>query len=455
MKLYSRFSLPLVMELLQRFNVFLTETVHIEEGDKVVLAVSGGRDSMLMAHLFVGAGYDCVIAHCNFQLRGAEADADEALVQDYAAANDIPFYANRFDTIHYAEEEGISIQMAARDLRYAWFEKLRQEVGAKWVAVAQHLNDHIETVLLNLTRGTGLLGLQGILPKRGAIIRPILFLTASEVLDAVQRLQISYRDDQSNFSTQYARNKIRLEIVPKFKDIAPDFEQTMQQNILHFQETNALLQSFITPIRERLFIHRSDEVVYIKKEEIGPYTNNLPLLFELFRPWGFTKEVLGDLLRVFKGEPGRVFYADEYALLLDRDSLLLKPVDVKREQASIQIDRDDAVFSFGGKNFTISYEEKGEVCRERGVAQIDADLLIFPLQMRYWHEGDYFVPLGMSGRKKLSDFFIQEKLNLFEKKEVLLLVNGNDEIIWLVNYRLDNRYKMTGSTKKVFTLVCK
>lgn len=447
--------LTLDMGLLADFQSFVTYKVGIQPQDKVLLAVSGGRDSMLMAHLFQRAGFDCVIAHCNFQLRGDESDLDEALVRHYAEANQIPFFVKHFDTKGYAQEQHVSIQMAARELRYAWFEALRVQLDADWIAVAQHKNDHIETVLLNLTRGTGLLGLQGILPKRGRIIRPLLFLTAAEVTAAMQDLQLAYRDDQSNFSTKYARNKIRLDIIPEFKQITPDFEDIMARNIQHFQEAYALLSSFVDPLREQIFSTEGEGFVKARKADLHPYVDNMPLWFELFRPYGFSKEVLADLLSCWAGESGRLFQSATHELLLDRDYIYIRSINEEIADRTLCLGANEVSWSFAGKDFHATLSEDKTLLRDAQIAQLDADKLVFPLQLRYWVEGDYFIPLGMQGRKKLSDFFIEQKLSVFDKKQVPILVNGNGEIVWLVPYRLDNRYKITERTKKVFTLVVK
>lgn len=441
------------MDLRMEFQGYLKDTLQVAKQDKILLAVSGGRDSMLMAYLFQQTGCDCVIAHCNFQLRGAESDKDEELVKAFAAQAKIPFFVKHFETEAYASEKRISIQMAARDLRYAWFDDLSQELGTNWIAVAQHHNDHIETVLLNLTRGTGLLGLQGILPKRGKLIRPLLFLNSSQVTTAVQDYAIPFRDDQSNFVTKYARNKVRLEIVPKFQEIAPDFELVMAKNIQHFQEANALLQSFINPIRELLFVAHGEAMYSIERKALAQYTSNMPLLFELFRPFGFSKEVLADMLGSWEAESGRRFQSASHELLLDRSTLFLRPIADTANQEGLLIFPEILDFNFANQQFLIHYTEDTQILQDKSSLQVDADRLIFPLQLRYWQEGDIFYPLGMQGRQKLSDFFTQKKLSVFEKNQVPLLLNGNGELIWVVGYRMDNRYKMTESTKKVFTLV--
>ncbi|PRD54367.1 tRNA lysidine(34) synthetase TilS [Sphingobacterium gobiense] len=443
------------MDLVHRFKGYLQETLGISVDDKVLLAVSGGRDSMLMAHLFLTAGYPCVIAHCNFHLREVDADLDEQLVKEFAEQHKVPFFVRHFQTNDYAEQYGLSTQMAARELRYAWFEELRVRLGAQWIAIAQHQDDHIETVLLNLTRGTGLQGLQGILAKRETIIRPLLFLSSAEITDCVQQLQIPFRDDLSNFSTKYARNKVRLEIIPKFREISPEFDDIMCENIVHFQEAYDLLQSFIVPIRKALFIPVGS-LVRISKSKLEPHLHRLPLLFELFKPYGFSKNVLADMRKHWNGEPGKIFCSAQYELLLDREDIWLKVQKGKQDSPLIEIHVDTVVFSFVDRQFEASIEEDTSLRRAENVLQVDFEKLQFPLILRLWEEGDYFYPLGMEGkRKKVSDYFIQKKIGRYEKNTIPILINGNGDVLWIVNYRADNRYKIMKSTKKVFTLVCK
>lgn len=444
------------MDLVRRFQRYMQETLDVGVDDKVLLAVSGGRDSMLMAHLFLAAGYPCAIAHCNFHLREVDADLDEQLVREFAAQYTVPFFVRHFQTNVYAEQYGVSTQMAARELRYAWFEELRVQQNAQWIAIAQHQDDHIETVLLNLTRGTGLQGLQGILPKRGNIIRPLLFLSSQEITACVQELQIPFRDDQSNFSTKYVRNKVRLEIIPKFREITSEFDDIMCENIVHFQEAYDLLQSFVLPIREKLFVPENG-FIRIKKSKLQPYLHRLPLLFELFKPYGFPKNVLADMQAHWSSESGKLFRSPNYELLLDRDDIWLKAQgEAEHACEAIEVQVDTSIFSFAGKLFEVAIGEDTSIQHSENVLQVDFQKMEFPLILRFWEEGDYFCPLGMGGkRKKVSDYFIQKKIGRYEKKAIPILFNGNGDIIWIVGYRADNRYRITKSTKKVFTLVCK
>ncbi|MGV3763417.1 tRNA lysidine(34) synthetase TilS, partial [Parapedobacter sp.] len=393
-------------------------------------------------------------AHCNFQLRGAEADADEALVNRLARQLDVPFYTTAFDTEGHARSHGISIQMAARDLRYDWLETIRASQGYDCIAVAQHQNDHLETLLLNLVRGTGLSGLRGIQSKRGHIIRPLLFLTAAEVAAEVARRGLDYRDDASNFSTKYARNKIRLEVIPKLKELNPALERTIAANMTHFSDAQMVVQRYVAELRGRLFLRQQvgeGEEWHIPIAELAVLDPQLFLLYELFKPYGFTEAVLGDLAAALPGMPGKRFSSPSHMLYLDRAVVVMRrseaPTD---EMATIHEDAD--TICWNGCCFEPGWSTDTVVRAGAHMAQFDADRLVFPLQIRSWHTGDAFHPLGMKGSKKLSDFFVSLKIPVYRKHRVPVVVNGNGDILWVVPYRMDNRYKITAKTKKVFTL---
>ncbi|MGX1639040.1 tRNA lysidine(34) synthetase TilS [Sphingobacterium sp. NPDC055431] len=441
------------MSVSERLKQFIIEKELLDRNDKILLAVSGGKDSMLMARLFHDLKMNCIIAHCNFQLRGEESDKDEALVVDYAKELGFPVFLKRFETEAYASEHKVSIQMAARELRYQWFEELKSEQACQKIAIAQHANDHLETMLFNLTRSTGIQGLLGIQAKRGAIIRPILFLSANEVALEVQSLQVPYRDDQSNFSTKYARNKIRLEIIPKFKEIQPDFEAILEQNIKHFEESHRFIQNQVDAIRKLIFRNEGNQIK-IRLEALQVHASDPFLIFELFRPYNFQRNVTDDLITVLDKGMGQIFESSSHELLLDRDELILRE-KVIDSPFTITIENLHAKVNYNHKGFFIVESQGMEIERDENQVQVDADLIKFPLVLRPWQIGDTFKPLGMEGSKKLSDYFIQKKLNRFQKEEVPILVNADGQLIWIVGMRLDNRFKVTENTKKVLTLVYK
>lgn len=439
------------MNVVEQFERYNEENKLFTKVDKILVAVSGGRDSMLLLWLLVQAKYQVEVAHCNFQLRGEESDGDEKLVRDFANDNNIPLHVSRFETTDFAEANKISIQMAARELRYTWFEELRIALGCSVIAVAQHMNDSVETVLFNLSRGTGLQGLQGILPKRldSKVVRPILFLKSKEVTELVQKHQIPYRDDSSNASNKYARNKIRLDIIPEFEELNPDFVSNMNENIARFRDTQEVLREFVNQQRNQLFSARNTHSWTIRKNEIRHLSINQ--LYFLLEPYGFSKNVLVDLVSNLDRESGKQFHSERYVIIIDRDSIILSAEMENAE--SVDFDLNSTSIHWGNVKLDIETDNDFHIMRENNIAQIDFHKVIFPLRIRSWCEGDAFHPLGMKGTRKLSDYFIQKKINILDKKQVPILVNGDGQIIWIVNYHLDDRFKMTENTQKVLKLV--
>lgn len=439
------------MEIADRFRVFIDEQNLFAPSDRVLLGVSGGRDSMLMLWLFQTQKFDVEVAHCNFNLRGDESDGDERFVQAYCAAHNIPFHVRHFDTKQLATDQKISIQMAARELRYQWFDELANVRNCSFIAIAHHKNDHVETVLLNMTRGTGLAGLQGIQPKRQRIIRPLLFLDAQEVAATVQQYRIPYRDDSSNFSNKYARNKIRLDILPQFEQLSPDFVDIMVDNIERFRDAYQVLQQLVMERRAQMLQADGHGRWYMEKDLLR--NTDLPLLYYLFEPYGFSKSILQDVLTVIDHEPGRTFESSTHQILLDRKTLILQEI-APRAIAPTYISEEDVRAAWSDYQFKLDTQESTAILRDPYTAQLDYALLKFPLQIRSWQMGDYFQPLGMRGRKKMSDFFVQQKINVFDKKNTPIVVNGNGDILWVAGHRIDDRYKITENTQKVLTLVC-
>ncbi len=439
------------MIILNRFTSFIKQHALFAPGDRVLLAVSGGRDSVLMAHLFNEARFNFGIAHCNFNLRGDDSQKDEEFASDLAGSLDVPFFTSSFDTGVHSRQHRISIQMAARDLRYQWLEEIRSDFGFRYISVAHHQNDVIETMLLNLTRGTGIAGMHGILPKKNKIIRPVLFLTREEINQVVGQEGFSYREDNSNESTKYARNKIRLEVIPILKELNPSLEETFEANRKRFAELEVLLNKQVREIKAKLFKEPGPgeyEISLAALKELEPLDT---LLYELFHPYGFTESILNDLKKAWDGTPGKVFSSGSHDLHLDRGRLLLThrkdtlPEDVHIHEEDTLITWDNTKFS--SRSVSISdFELRPGI----GIAQVDRALLKFPLLLRRWSTGDRFQPLGVNGKKKVSDFFIEQKIPLGRKKNIGILENGNGDIIWIAGLRIDERYKITANTKKVF-----
>ncbi|KIO76002.1 tRNA(Ile)-lysidine synthetase [Pedobacter lusitanus] len=432
---------------LQNFLGYIGQNSLFNPDQRILLAVSGGKDSVLMAHLFKLAGFKFGIAHCNFGLRGEESQRDERFVSSLATQLEVPLYVTHFATKTYAAEHRVSTQMAARDLRYHWFEELRQQEAYDYIAVAHHQDDAIETVLLNLVRGTGIAGLHGISSKRDRLIRPLLFLSRADIDEAIQQHNYDFVEDSSNSSTAYARNKLRLGVIPLLKEINPNLEQTFEHNILRFAETEMVLQQHVIQLRKEIFEEKKDGM-YLSLNKIKALNPKRLLLFELLKPYGFTETVVEDILNSLSKQSGTSFYSTGHRLTLNRGKLLLTAIEKEGTGLNGIIHPDDKEVIFGNQVFDISYSEQIVFENNPRKAFIDADKLIFPVVIRTWQEGDRFMPIGMRNYKKLSNFFIDEKIPLPQKDSIPILINGNGEVVWVAGLRQDNRYKVTATTKK-------
>jgi tRNA(Ile)-lysidine synthase len=431
---------------LQSFRSFISRHQLFKPDQKILLAVSGGKDSVLMVHLFKQAGFDFGIAHCNFQLRADESQRDEAFVKLLAASLDVPFHVTHFNTKAYAKAHRSSTQMAARDLRYQWFEQIRGQEGYEAIALAHHQNDAIETMLINLTRGTGISGLHGIAPKREHLIRPLLFLSREDIEALIQREQIDYVEDSSNGTDHYARNKIRLKVIPQLKSINPSLERTFAQNIQRFQEAETIIQQTVSDLRKRI-LQESPTGLRLKMEDLRTLNPQKLLCYELLKPFSFTESLVGELLNALDKQSGTSFYSTTHRITLDRQQLIITPIDATAT-SNCMIHPTDAHLDLSHHSLNIQYKE-GNAFFKDGKAYVDYDLLIFPLVVRTRQAGDVFVPLGMKTHKKLSNFLVDEKVPLPEKDKIPMVLNGNGDIIWVGGMRQDNRYKVSATTKKV------
>lgn len=436
------------MLALQTFKAFISQHSLFSAKDKILLAVSGGKDSVLMAHLFKLSGFDFGIAHCNFNLRADESQRDEAFVKMLAATFDVAFHVTHFKTKEFAATHKVSTQMAARMLRYDWFEEVRTAHQYAAIALAQHQDDAIETVLLNLVRGTGIAGMHGILPKRNNLIRPLLFLTAREIEALVDKHHIDYVEDSSNGSTHYARNKIRLNVIPRLKEINPNLEETFEHNIRRFADTELVLQQTVAALREKMLAEKQGEF-HLSIKSIRELQPQHLLLFELLRPFNFSEAVTAELLASLDKQSGTSFYSGSHRITVDRKNLIITAISASNIIARQLIHPHDEVLNLPAMQLLISRKATTHFEKDPDKAYVDTDKLIFPLILRSWQLGDRFKPMGMNGFKKLSDFFIDQKIPLANKDQVPVLVNGNGEVIWLAGLRQDNRYRLHESTKSV------
>ena len=440
--------------LTDRFQSYVERHGLFSRDDRILLTVSGGVDSMVLLSLMASLGYRFGVAHCNFQLRGAESDEDEVIVAREAARYGVPCYNRRFDTAAEMERTGESMEMTARRLRYAWFEELRREHGYAAIAVAHHADDSIETFFINLLRGTGLRGLTGISTRMGRVVRPLMFASRREILEYAVAQKIPFREDSSNRSTKYLRNKIRLGLIPRIREINPKFTSLMSRNLARLTDAQLFINHGIERIRGEAVTSEAG-IDTIRLDRIDPAFPQGFVIYELLSSgYGFKGDVIDSLCHALEqGATGRRFYAREHVACIDRGRIVVAPV--APDDACLTTVPKGALRSYCG-NSVLYYEYCDiDTIKNFGVpehiAQIDADRLQFPLTLRRWQEGDWFVPFGMTGRKKVSDFLVDAKVSVAEKQRQFVLVSGG-EIAWLVGRRIDDRYRLTPETENVLRI---
>lgn len=436
--------------MLNEFLTFINKQNLIQPSQKVLLAVSGGMDSVVMCDLFSKAKLDFAIAHCNFGLRGEESNEDEMFVKKLSIKYKVPLYVTTFQTADFAENEKISTQMAARILRYEWFEKIRTQHQFDYIATAHHQNDVLETVLLNLTKGTGIAGLHGIRVKNGHIIRPVLFAEKESIFDYVVENQIIWREDSSNESNKYQRNLIRNEVVPLLKQINPNLENTIQQTVERITAVEDIFEQEMEMLRKQITWSDS-QAIYVNYKAIQTLSQPVIKLAELLKPYNFSYQQSQDIFEAFDKESGKTFLTPTHTLVKDRTELVITAKNLQAftsktiEKNNVVVEFDDRMLNIG--EFT-EIEEGFVVPTAKKLACLDADKIRFPLQLRKWKEGDWFCPLGMNKKKLISDFLIDQKVPLNLKKEVYLLTS-NGSIVWVIGFRIDDRFKVTDKTAKI------
>lgn len=432
----------------QSFLNYLEQKKLCGSNDKILLAVSGGLDSMAMLDLFQDCGFNIGVAHANFQLRGGESTGDEEFVEGFCKKSSIPFYTKKFDTELYARLHQLSIQMAARVLRYQWFGELAEAHHFDWIATAHHLNDSIETGLLNLVRGSGIEGLDGIESKNGKVIRPMLFATRQQLEVHAKENNITWREDRSNTSDDYQRNFIRHHVTPLLKELNPSFENSFLESMNKISGAVELEALGIQRWREQ-FEKTTGNQIRLTKKGFDQFKRPENVLWNLIKGFEFNLDQCHQIARAMKGQPGKKFYSSGHELIIDRDYLIISKTQTRLGETLIESHQTEA--TLGNFKLKIEQREKIDFNDDPTIAMLDADKIKFPLHWRKWKPGDSFYPLGMNHRKKLSDFLIDQKVSLADKEAITVLESEN-EIVWVVGWRVDDRYKIALATQS--TVVC-
>ena len=419
---------------------------------RTLLAVSGGMDSVAMVEVFSQLGLKFGIAHCNFQLREEESDGDEALVRLLGVKYTVPLFCEKFDTAVYAKERNVSIQVAARELRYEWFEKVRAEHKYDYIATAHHLNDNIETVVHNFIKGSGIKGLRGIQVKRDRLIRPLLSVSKVEIKAFQEEYKLEYRDDSSNASDKYTRNNIRHNLIPLIEAINPGFEAGFEDRLKVFADLERLYENQVKKVNKQLFEERGRDI-YIPTRKLKKLPERRSILFEYLQAHDFTISQVDDMLAALDSEPGRLFLSPSARIIKDRLFLILTQLG-QTDFTTLLIQKDDKEITLPDAKLSISIEHvaKIKIKKEKEYAYLDMDKLDFPLVLRLWKKGDYFYPFGMvMKKKKVSKYFKDQKIAIHEKEKVWIL-ESNKKIVWITGERIDERFKISPKTKSVLVL---
>jgi tRNA(Ile)-lysidine synthase len=437
--------------MLDQLLDFVNKQKLFQPGERMLLAVSGGIDSMVLLHLFQQTDFDFAVAHCNFQLRESESDGDETFVRQMAGQIQRPLFVKTFDTEVYSENNGISIQMAARDLRRAWFDELLLGTKYEKIATAHHLNDSLETAIFNLARGTGIAGLHGILPKKANYIRPLLFATRDMIAQYAAANNVEWREDRTNISTKYSRNLIRHQVIPELKKINPNLEFTFAQTSEKIAATANIFQETVSGKKSFLF-QEIDGMIGIEKKKLSELPEPHLMLFELLKEYGFNYQQVRDMLVSIDHESGKVFCSETHQITMDRERIFLDKIR-SREQHEKWIMRDSKAISVASRMLVFDVLDAAEtsISDDPNLALLDLERLHFPLKARHWQHGDSFYPLGMKHKKKVSDFMIDEKIPVNLKNQIIAIFSG-ENLVWIVGHRIDDRYKITKQTRKIFRI---
>jgi len=430
----------------KQFKAHLDEHLTFLQGKKLLVACSGGLDSVVLTHLLHTLGYELGLAHCNFSLRGKESDEDENFVIDLAKKLSVAVYSETFDTKQFMVAHNVSTQMAARELRYRWFEEIRKDFKYDYIVTAHHADDQLETFLINLARGTGIRGLSGIPERTETLVRPLLPFSRDAILTYAKSNDYYWREDSSNSETKYVRNNLRHEVIPKLKDASKNLLSMLLKTQAHLRASEHLIEDYMALVFNLAVTENFDGYsIHIQKLKELPNTD--ALLYELLHPFGFTDHT--SVIDLLTTQSGKQILSSSHRLVKDRDVLLLTTIPSEENT-------ETATITTGTKEIEapvhLKIQQANEVKqRHKNHIFVDRDTLTFPLTVRPWREGDVFYPFGMKGKKKLSKFFKDEKLSLVAKEKMYVLCSGND-IVWVIGMRPDDRFKVTPTTTKILKI---
>ncbi|MBE0661059.1 MAG: tRNA lysidine(34) synthetase TilS [Bacteroidales bacterium] len=438
----------------EKFKLHLSQDLKIVKQSRILVAVSGGMDSVALLHLLNKAELAIGVAHVNFKLRGDESDRDEIFVKELTDQYKLPFYSVHFATGDFADKESISIQMAARQLRYEWFEKIAASNNYDFLATAHHLDDQIETFFINLLRGSGIGGLKGIPVRTGIFIRPLLPFHRSEIEAYVKSNRLDFREDSSNLKSDYLRNRIRHHLIPLLEDLQPSFRKVMASNLKHLSSAEAFYREAIGHLSSGI-IRNEESGTIISIQNLLESSHPELLLHEILQEYGFTTGQTQQIFLATSAQPGKIFRSETHRLIKDRDNFILQSlneIDDDKAGYTVECDTIEVVHPICLQFKTIERNIDFHPFADPDKAFLDFDTIKFPLMIRKWKQGDKFKPLGMSGHVKLSDFFIANKMSLSDKEKIWLLTDAGDQILWIIGYRIAGQNRIKQSTKTVFMI---
>jgi tRNA(Ile)-lysidine synthase len=435
--------------MLGQFENHVSNHFPFLQGKKLLLAVSGGLDSMVLVHLFQQLNYEIVLMHCNFQLRGLESFEDQKFIQEYSNTNAIPFVFTQFDTEAFAADFKVSTQVAARELRYSWFYEQLAILKGDFILTAHHADDNLETFLINLSRGTGLEGLTGIPAQNEKVIRPLLSFSRQEIEEYASVNKLKWREDSSNASDKYLRNKIRHHLVPLLKELNPNFMSSFEKTQAFLTESKELVDDAAVMVYQQV-AREEGEDIHFDLARLLQLPNYSSYLYQWLNEFGFT--AWDDIYELVNSQSGKQVVAPYFRLIKDRNSLILSPLQSQDAKQEFLIESLDSKVKFP-LNLVFSTVSKLGVASNSTIF-VDHDKLVFPLTLRHWNEGDVFQPFGMEGKsKKVSKLFKDEKLSLIDKEKVWLLFSNN-QVVWVVGIRQDERFKIDSNSKNLLKIEC-